>query len=272
MKRSFWEEARTNLIISRLYFLLIFILYFILLRLIWDVSPLIALFSFFLALVYLLTSLIQPISFSSLAFGAEELRGIKGRMVKNIVEELKLAAQYKNDVKLYVVDDDFPNAFALSFGDKAMIGVTKGLLSFNREEITAVLAHEMSHLLHRDSEIKFAALIGIGAIEIALRLLRSDRKKSSSYFLVLIFGIFAYVLSYLLLFALSRRRELLADVEAVRLTRNKNALISALRKISAYKGRSKISEGLNAFLFFNPGTLFSTHPPLEERIRIIEEL
>jgi len=224
----------------------------------------------------------------------------------NVVEEMKIAAGLPAMPKVYIINDPAPNAFATGRSPKtASVAVTAGLLGrLNRDELQGVIAHETSHIVHRD--ILYVTLAGImlGAIvllsQVFLRgmfyssMMGSRRRYSGGgkgggqaqivmLIIAIVAAILAPILAYLLYFALSRKREYLADAGAVRLTRYPEGLASALEKIAndpspqiaaankvtapmyitnpfKRKGQRKLSD------------LTSTHPPISERIRILRNI
>jgi heat shock protein HtpX len=223
----------------------------------------------------------------------------------NVVEEMSIAAGLPMP-KVYIINDPAPNAFATGRSPKsASIAVTAGLLAkMNRDELQGVVAHEMSHILHRD--ILYVTLAGImlGAVAMLSQIfLRSmfyssmggSRRRYSSggkgsggaaaimLLLAILAAVLAPILTQLLYFALSRKREYLADAGAVRLTRYPEGLASALEKLANDKAPQLSSANqVTAPLFIvNPfkkkgrrslSDLTSTHPPISERIRILRNL
>ncbi|HEX7168252.1 MAG TPA: M48 family metallopeptidase [Acidimicrobiales bacterium] len=222
----------------------------------------------------------------------------------NLVEGLCIAAGLPKP-RLYVVEDDAPNAFATGRDPKhAAIAVTTGLLAkLNRVELEGVLAHELSHVKNYDILVSTLAvtLVGIVALlsDFALRFLwwggprhRNDRSSSSAGPAAALAAVGFVLLAVtpvaarLMQFAVSRRRESLADVTGVALTRYPPGLISALEKLrddstvvhSASRATAHLwleaptaqqpSEGRLAWL----NRLFNTHPPLDERIEALREL
>jgi heat shock protein HtpX len=202
---------------------------------------------------------------------------------------------------VYVIPDPAPNAFAAGRSPKnACVAVTAGLLAkLDRDELQGVVAHEMSHILHRD--ILFVTLAGImlGSIilvsQIFLRgtfygAMYGRRRRYSSgggqgqvvlMAIALLCAILAPIMAQLLYFALSRRREYLADAGAARLTRYPEGLASALEKIASDPAPQLASaNGATAPMYIaNPfkrgaklSDLTSTHPPISERIRILRSM
>ena len=173
----------------------------------------------------------------------------------NVVEEMKIAAGMPAMPKIYIINDPAPNAFATGRSPQtASVAVTAGLLArLNRDELQGVVAHEISHIVHRD--ILFVTLAGImlGSIvllsQVFLRgmfyssMMGSRRRYSGGgkgggqaqlimLIVAIVAAILAPIMAYLLYFALSRRREYLADAGAARLTRYPEGLASALEKIA----------------------------------------
>ena len=224
----------------------------------------------------------------------------------NVVEEMKIAAALPKIPKIYIINDPAPNAFATGRSpETASVAVTAGLLArLNRDELQGVMAHEISHILHRD--ILFVTLAGImlGSIvllsQVFLRGMfyssMSGRGRRTSaggkgggqaqlimLVIAIIAAIIAPLMAYLLYFALSRRREYLADAGAARLTRYPEGLASALEKIANDPSPQLASANkVTAPMYIvNPfkkkkqmklSDLTSTHPPISERIRILRNM
>jgi len=220
----------------------------------------------------------------------------------NVVEEMKIAANLPKMPKVYIINEASPNAFATGRSpETASVAVTAGLLAkLNRDELQGVIAHEMSHIVNRD--ILFVTLAGVmlGSIvllsQVFLRGMlyggmgssRRDSSRSSSnqgggqivmVVIALIAAILAPIMAQLLYFALSRRREYLADAGAVRLTRYPEGLASALEKIAGdrtpLESANKVTAPMYISLPFKgrkAAHLHSTHPPIEERIRILRNM
>ncbi len=193
--------------------------------------------------------------------------------------------------RVAVVETSIPNAFATGRNPKnAVVAVTTGLLrTLNREELEAVLGHELSHVKNRDMAVMtIASVISTLAFFVMrwamfMGMFGSRRDSGGSAILLFVVSALVWFISFLLIRALSRYREYAADMGSAMLTKNPKALISALMKIS---GKMKFVreeekarvEGLNAF-FIIPAvsgktilSLFSTHPPVERRIEKLEKL
>ncbi|MHC4071005.1 MAG: M48 family metallopeptidase [Planctomycetota bacterium] len=224
----------------------------------------------------------------------------------NVVEEMKIAAGLPAMPKVYIINDPAPNAFATGRNPQtASVAVTAGLLArLNRDELQGVVAHEISHILNRD--VLFVTLAGImlGSIVLLSQVflrgmfyssMAGSRRRFSSgsggggqaqiFMLVaaIVVAILAPIMAYLLYFALSRRREYLADAGAARLTRYPEGLASALEKIAGDPSpQLAAANKVTAPMYIaNPfkrkgqrklSDLTSTHPPLSERVKILRNM
>lgn len=201
--------------------------------------------------------------------------------------------------KLYVIPDAAPNAFATGRDpNHAIVCATEGLLSMmDRAELEGVVAHELSHVKNYDMLVMTVVSVLVGTVSLVadwiLRSMwwghgRSDNEdrgnKNPIMFVLLIVAlIVAPLTATLIQLAISRKREYLADADGALLTRRPNGLASALEKIAGYPRGMKSATTATAHLFIsNPFkknkkgdwlvSLFSTHPPVEERIRILREM
>ncbi len=209
----------------------------------------------------------------------------------NVVEELSIAAGLPMPA-IYVIDDTAPNAFATGRDpEHASMAITTGLMQkLNRDELQGVMAHELSHVGNRD--ILFATMVGILVGSIVLVsdfFLRSlfwgggrRRKKSGGgkggaiiMVVALVCAILAPIFAKLLQLAVSRQREYLADATAAKMTRYPEGLASALEKISGDREVLEVANRATQHLYIvNPikpfekraKSLFSTHPPIDERV------
>jgi len=212
-----------------------------------------------------------------------------------IVENLAITAGLPMP-KIFVIEDSSPNAFATG-RDKnhAVIAVTTGLLSImNKTELEGVIAHEMSHIGNRDMLVSTVAVVLVGFVAIVSDMMirmslfggrNNDREEGGSgIFMIIgiIVAILAPIAASLIQLAISRKREYLADASGSLLTRYPEGLASALEKISQYGKPMKVQSNAIAHLYIaNPlGSgqftkktmqLFSTHPPIEDRIKILRE-
>ena len=211
-----------------------------------------------------------------------------------VAENMSLAAQVPMP-KLYVIDDTAPNAFATGRDPQhAVICATTGILSkLNRTELEGVIAHEMSHVQNYDIRLMSVVSVLVGTVVLLGDLFiraswwggrgRGDRddKGTGAIFIVigLIFAILSPIVAQLIQLAISRKRELLADASAVKLTRQPEGLLNALVKISADREPLEVANKATAHLYIiNPlknrhdaigwfAGMFNTHPPLSERVK-----
>jgi len=201
--------------------------------------------------------------------------------------------------KIYIIDQNQPNAFATG-RDKnhAILAVTRGLLEkLERVELEGVLSHELSHIGNKDMLLQTVVVILVGIVAMVsnwfLRISfwgggrRRDSREESRGTILALFGIIAAIISpiaaTLIQLAISRKREFLADATGALLTRYPEGLARALEKISADQNPLKTANNSTAHLYIvNPfrgkeaqnwlTKLFSTHPPVEERIRALREM
>ena len=223
----------------------------------------------------------------------------------NVVEEMTIAANLGKMPKVYIINDPAPNAFATGRNPQsASVAVTAGLLAkLNRDELQGVMAHEISHIINRD--ILFVTLAGImlGAIVLVSQVFLRSMFYSSMYsrrryssggkgggqaqmimmVVAIVCAILAPLFAYLLYFALSRRREYLADAGAARLTRYPEGLASALEKIAGDSSPqlATVNKVTAPMYIANPfkkknarklNDLTSTHPPISERVKILRNM
>lgn len=234
---------------------------------------------------------------------AKPADGPEYQQVHNIVEGLCLAAGMPKP-RLYVVDDDAPNAFATGRNpEHAAIAVTTGLLKkMNRDELEGVLAHELSHVKNRDTLVMTLAVTLVGVIvllaDVMLRSLwwggggRRDDNNGGATAIFAVLGLILLILSPLIAqimqMAISRRREYLADADGVFMTRYPDGLINALEKLKEDQTVVRSSSRATAHLWIESpiprarsearggkgngawlNRLFDTHPPLEDRIEAL---
>jgi heat shock protein HtpX len=183
-------------------------------------------------------------------------------------------------------DTMVPNAFATGRSpDHSVIAVTRGLLNeLEPKEVEAVLAHELSHVAHRDVTVMtVAGVTGVVASLMMRAFLFSGGRRGGNnngvpiQLLLMLVGVVVYALSFLLIRVLSRYRELAADRAAAMLTGSPSTLASALVKISGQTQKMpqqdlRQSAGAAHLAFFNVGSLFSTHPSLEKRLAQLERI
>lgn len=216
--------------------------------------------------------------------GAYEIQKADNPRLYRIVENLAITTGMPMP-KVYIIDDPAPNAFATGRDPKhAIVGATTGILDImDDRELTAVMAHEIGHVQNYDirvSTIAFGLVSAIGLLsDIVLRMLflSGDNRNNNSNPLVLIIGvvviILAPIIAAIVQMAVSRQREYLADATGALTTRDSEGLASALTKLGQHGRPMQHQSSSTANLFLsNPLTpgffsrLFSSHPPLEDRI------
>lgn len=209
-------------------------------------------------------------------------------------ENLALAAGLPMPA-LYVIDDPSPNAFATGRDPKhAVVCATTGLLkNLDRSDVEGVISHELSHIKNYDILISSVVAVLVGTLAIISDwIMRSfwwrgrddDNRNKSPIFalLFIIVLIITPIVATLIQLAISRKREFLADASGVLITRNPAGLASALEKIAVYPSMKKSSPSTAHLFISNPLkkknqsswllNLFSTHPPIEERIKILRSM
>jgi heat shock protein HtpX len=271
-----------------LFFLIYFIIYLLIPELVLIALP-------------ISTVIIITYTYSSYRFGdtvvlsatnAKPAQAREYQYLRDTIEGLSIASGIPPP-KAYIIESEDLNAFATGRNpENASIAVTTGLINtLNRQELEGVIGHEISHIKNRD--ILFmtlvAVLVGLAAIisHLILRSLwfgagRNRRDKNGIMILLLIVGIIlaiiAPIATRLVQYAISRKREYLADAAGVSLTRYPEGLASALEKIaSKNQGRMNVSEAVSHLFFVDPkqtslDSLFATHPPIKERIKRLRNM
>jgi len=262
---------------------------------------------FIAGIIWFILSLISYFSGDSIILavsGAKEVTPDVHPQLFNVVEEMKIAASLPFMPKVYIINEAAPNAFATGRKpEKSSIAVTAGLLNMmNRNELQGVIAHEMSHIINRDVLFMTFAGIMLGSIvliaDIFLRGLWHSSSRSSRVrfggssndkgqlqviimIIAIVFAILAPIIARLIYFAISRKREYLADASAIRLTRYPEGLASALEKISGTNLDLVSANKVTAPMYIvNPlkgkglkiADLTSTHPPISERVKILRNI
>ena len=271
----------------------------------WVGDPAGALFGLGLAFVVgTISGLVTYYGGARMVLGASRAREVtheEAPVLYNVVEEMSIAGGVPMP-KVYIIDDSAPNAFATGRDpEHAAVAVTAGLLEkLERDELQGVMAHEMAHVGNFD--IRYAMLVGV---LVGTTVLISDFFLRSLWFgggrrmgggnrgggggqiqlvmmlVGILFAILAPIFARMLQLSISRQREYLADATAVKLTRNPKGLADALEKISGDKEVLEVANRATAHLYIaNPikkfekraKGLFSTHPPIEERVQILRSL
>ncbi len=293
---SFEKEISQNKLKS--YGLMAVVLFFLML-IIWLFSEVyspgsalgVSIFGFLFVLLYMGVTYFYGDSIVLASTGAKPIdeRTPKGAYLKSVVENLAFAARLPTP-KLYVIESTELNAFATGRDpEHSSIAVTSALLNkLNRTELEGVLAHEMSHISNYD--VRFAMLVAVmvGLIAVLSHMFirmqwfggGRDRKGGGVAVLVIvgiILAIIAPIVVRLVQSSISRKREFLADASGARLTRYPEGLASALEKISGNKGNMEVSEAVSHLFFADPthsslDSVFATHPPIQERIKILRAM
>ncbi len=235
----------------------------------------------FLIAYFINTSMIKS------ATQAHSLSRKENMRVYNLVENLCISSGMKMP-KLNVVEDSSLNAFASGINDKTYtVTLTRGIINkLTDDELEGVIAHELSHIRNRDVRLLIVSIVFVGIFafiaQLLLRTLLGSRRNNKGMALVLIAMVLAalgYLLTSLMRFAISRKREFMADAGAAGMTKNPLALASALRKISGDYKIDSVTRDDVAQLFIEhsskasgfAGSLFATHPPIKKRIEVLEQ-
>jgi heat shock protein HtpX len=228
------------------------------------------------------------------ATGSAPLERKENKRIYNLVENLCISSGMRTP-KINIIDDDSLNAFASGINTSSFtISLSRGIINkLDDSELEAVIAHELTHIRNRDVRLVIISVIFVGIFafltEALMRTLRysssSRSKKDGSIILIamLLAGV-GYLLSSIFRFALSKKREFLADAGSAEMTKNPLALASALEKISTDSRIEAVNRHDVAQLFIdNPrekdlnnhlnsfSTLFATHPPIEKRIALLRQ-
>jgi heat shock protein HtpX len=235
-------------------------------------------------------------AFIRMSTGAKSLERKENKRVYNLLENICISQGMKMP-KLNIIEDDSLNAFASGINDNSYsISLSTGIINkLTDEELEGVIAHELTHIRNRDVRLLIISIIFVGIFsflaEMAFRSLRfaggrkTDRdSKGSGAIILIVIAItaVAYLISILLRFGISRKREYLADAGAAEITKKPYALASALRKISGDPMIEAVESRDVAQLFIdNPkpsvhksaswDNLFATHPPIDKRIALLEQ-
>ena len=251
-------------------------------------DPCIAVWTIVIAIIY---AVIQYFAASNEAMAIVSAKQVDKRdnpRLYNIVENLSITTGLPMP-KVYIIEDKSPNAFATGRDPQhASVAATTGLLDImDDKELTAVMAHEMSHVKNYDiriSMIVFGLVCVVGLIsDIAFRMLffgsrrRENEGSPVGYFLLVIAAILSPLIAAIVQMAVSREREYLADASSVNITRYPEGMISALKKLQIHsQPMHSQNVAMEAMYINNPlrknflNNLFSSHPPIEKRIERLE--
>lgn len=251
-------------------------------------DPWVAVWTVVVAIVYAVIQYYASSSVAMVMTGAKEITKKDNPRLYNAVENLSITTGLPMP-KVYLIEDKAPNAFATGRDPKhASVAATTGLLDImNDKELTAVMAHEMSHVKNYDirvSMIVFGLVCVIGLIsDIAFRMMfygnrrRNNEGSPVGYVLVLIAAVLSPLVAAVAQMAVSRQREYLADASAVNITRYPEGMIDALKKLQSHSQPMKSQNiATEAMWINNPlkkgffNNLLSSHPPIEKRIERLE--
>lgn len=217
------------------------------------------------------------------ATGAYPTTRTENPRVYNLLENLCIA-QGMPMPQLHIIEDDSLNAFASGINHATYtITLSRGIIEkLDDDELEGVLAHELTHIVNKDVRLLIVSIVFVGIISfLAQVLMRNFRRKDGVLMVVLsiVLGIVAGILAQIVQLAISRKREYMADAGAAEMTKKPYALAAALRKIAQDPYIESVERKDIAQLFMhNPSEtrfaiadLFSTHPPIDKRIELLEQ-
>lgn len=228
-----------------------------------------------------------------MATGSRPLERINNKRVYNLIENLCISRGMKIP-QIYIIEDDSLNAFASGINERTFsVSLSRGIIEkLDDDELEGVIAHELSHIRNRDVRLMIISIIFVGIFafiaEMAFRSLRfgafsrSKGKNNGVIILVaIVISAVCYLIAILLRFGISRSREYMADAGAAEMTRKPYALANALRKIDQDPLIEAVQRHDVAQLFienpqpeekkFSFSNLFSTHPPIQKRIELLDQ-
>jgi heat shock protein HtpX len=223
-------------------------------------------------------------------YKARELSSSEAPMLHRMVEELAQEAGIPKP-RLCIIPDETPNAFATGRNpENGVVAVTQGIVRLlSPDELRGVLAHEIAHILNRDILVQSVAGVLASVIMMVANFMkwgavfggRNSGRGGGNAALMLVLAMLAPIAAALIQFAISRSREYLADATGARLSGKPLALASALEKLTSSNRREPMHEGnpatahmfiVNPFSGAGVGKLFTTHPPVEERVARLRSL
>jgi heat shock protein HtpX len=226
------------------------------------------------------------------ATGSRPLERKENKRVYNLVENLTISAGMKMP-KINIIEDDSLNAFASGINDRTYtVSLSRGIIDkLNDEELEGVIAHELTHIRNRDVRLLIVSIVFVGIFAFVTQALmrtfmyggggRRDNKNGAAIVIIMLLAAVGWLLTTIFRFALSRKREYLADAGAAELTRKPSALANALRKVSTDARIEAVTRQDVAQMFIeNPGekkkkvslsSMFATHPPIDHRIEVLEQ-
>jgi len=239
-------------------------------------------FAFAAAGVWFVIAWFSHTAIINAATGAQPIERTDAPDIYNLLENLCISRGMVTP-KLQIMDTPALNAFASGINEKNYrITLTRGIIeALDRDELEAVIGHELSHIRHKDVRLLIIAVIFAGIITFVCEMIYrmfaygggAGRRRDGRALLVAfaLLGV-GYVLAIAIRFSLSRSREYLADAGSVELTKNPDALIRALKKISGHAELPAVPDDVRQMMIENKAGffgLFATHPPIEDRIRAL---
>lgn len=246
--------------------------------------------------IWFLIAYFGNVAFINMATGARPLERKENLRVYNLVENLSISQGMKMP-KIFIIEDDSLNAYASGINEKTYaVTLSRGIINrLNDEELEGVIAHELTHIINRDVRLLIISIVFVGIFAFISQMAARSFFYSSSFgrsrdnknnnaiiiIAIIVISAFAYFISTLLKFGISRKREYMADAGAAAMTHHPRALASALRKISQDPVIESVQNADVAQLFIEHpqvekkkgmglSGLFNTHPPIEKRIEILE--
>jgi len=228
-----------------------------------------------------------------MATGARPLERMTNKRVYNLVENLCISKGMKIP-QIYIIEDDSLNAFASGVNERTYsVSLSRGIIEkLDDDELEGVIAHELSHIRNRDVRLMIISIIFVGIFafiaEMAFRSIRfgglsrgKGKNGGAIILVVIVVSAVCYLIAILLRFGISRSREYMADAGAAEMTRKPYALANALRKIDQDPLIEAVQRRDVAQLFienpqpeekkFSFGNFFSTHPPIQKRIELLDQ-
>lgn len=229
------------------------------------------------------------------ATGSRALERKDNKRVYNLVENLCISIGMKTP-KINIIEDDSLNAFASGINNRTYtVSLSRGIINkLNDEELESVIAHEITHIKNKDVRLLIVSIVFVGIFAFLSEMLvrsfiygggrssgKSKKDGNAAMLIALALALFGYLVATLFRFALSRKREYMADAGAVELTKNPEAMAMALEKVSQDARIEAVERKDVAQMFIeNPGekkkgaalfSLFASHPPIEKRIAVLRQ-
>ena len=244
-------------------------------------------------IIWFIIAFFSHTSIINSATNSKPLERKENKRVYNLVENLCISSGMQMP-KVNIIEDDSLNAFASGINSKTYaVSLSRGIIDkLADDELEAVIAHELTHIRNRDVRLLIISIVFVGIFgfitEMLFRSLRfgkigRGKKEGGGIIIALLLALVGYLLASLFRFALSRKREYLADAGSAELTRRPHSLASALRKVSADPTIEAVKRKDVAQMFienpqeaeektkFSFANLFATHPPISKRIQLLEQ-